>query len=161
MEIIPKGWGCEIVICNEWAYAAKFLFLVPYAKTSLHFHEEKRETFFLLMGTCLVKVDKKPFLMPFSDIARVNPYERHFIETGDKSALLLEVSTHDSPQDTIRLKNGDSQNKPKKDWPNAKTLGQTASAVARRFFATNDLQRIGQVIAGSLPVSAIEKEEVS
>lgn len=165
MEIIPKGWGFEIVLCNypgnRENYAAKLLFLVPHAKTSLHLHQEKHETFVILRGTCIVKVDKRPFIMPFSDFVRVNPYERHLIVTGDKAALLLEISTHDSPQDTTRLKNGDSQNKPKEKWPRTHALAKTASAVARSLFDTNDLQRIGQIVAGTVPSCSIEEGQVS
>lgn len=51
-KIVNKLWGHEIWIENNKKYCGKHLYIMPYKKCSVHYHKNKKETFYVLEG-CL------------------------------------------------------------------------------------------------------------
>ncbi len=51
MKFVPKGWGHELWIDNNEEYCGKRLFMAAGKKLSWHYHNLKRETFFLQSGS--------------------------------------------------------------------------------------------------------------
>jgi quercetin dioxygenase-like cupin family protein len=101
---IEKSWGYEEIIENGF-YCCKLLVYTKPIASSMHYHERKHETFVVQDGL-------------FS--LRVQPYslEWRFMEQGDYVVLppgtvhqlrchspgtIVEASTHDDPEDCIRL----------------------------------------------------------
>ena len=114
-RIIPKVWGCEIVIENGDEYCGKILRLKEGAKFSMHFHIKKKETWYVAKGT---------FLLTYIDTRDATEKERELnvgdiieVDRGDPHQLLsitggdiFEVSTQHFDDDSYRIKKGDSQN---------------------------------------------------
>lgn len=101
MQAIRKVWGQEIIIVND-DYCAKFLCLDKGAKVSWHMHPEKKETMYGLEGTAELVVEQEPHLLtPFNRPKTISPGQFHsFYAVTD--AVILEVSTHHSEDDTVR-----------------------------------------------------------
>lgn len=84
IKVVPKGWGEERWIHNDELYCGKILILRKGKCCSLHYHEQKTETFYLASGN---------LIMELTDLehARMNPpqiLEKFTMSAGD--ALLLE-----------------------------------------------------------------------
>jgi len=112
--IVEKGWGCEVIFASEDLYCGKIMVFTGGEKTSMHFHAEKTETFYVLEGEFIIttlntkdasrhktylnkgQTMKIPRLVPHQIAAKIN---------GE----IIEVSTHDCPEDSYRVEEGSSQ----------------------------------------------------
>jgi mannose-6-phosphate isomerase-like protein (cupin superfamily) len=112
--IVEKGWGCEVIFASEDLYCGKMMCFHANEKTSMHFHAEKTETFYVLEGEFIIttlntkdasrhvthltkgQTMKIPRLVPHQIEAKIN---------GE----IIEVSTHDCPEDSYRVEEGSSQ----------------------------------------------------
>lgn len=114
LEIVPKGWGRELLIVNK-DYCGKILEFNAGAKFSFHYHDQKSESFLLLKGKMLfyyydlAKAEEKqteinPGLV--IHIPRGNPHKLVAIEPS----VIVEFSTHHEDSDSYRIGKGDSQN---------------------------------------------------
>lgn len=116
---ISKGWGKEVIFANqsEQGYCGK---LLVYEKagsvSSLHFHRDKHETFYVLNGRFNFK-----FIIPETaeeineelkqgDVVVIPPCCSHQV-TCLEAGTILEASTRDSSYDNYRVAKGDSQTK--------------------------------------------------
>jgi quercetin dioxygenase-like cupin family protein len=84
------------------------------AKFSMHFHDQKIETWYVIEGKFIVRtIDTadakiKEYNLEFSDVwhnDRLEPHQLECLEDG----IILEVSTPDSIEDNYRVMPGDSQ----------------------------------------------------
>ena len=107
---VAKLWGLEEWLVNNEKYCAKFLWLTPGFKCSLHYHSVKHETFIALDG--LIRVEYYPdgklvdTLLNGArrDTLTLPPNTPHrFWSIGGMGGLLLEVSTTHSDTDVTRL----------------------------------------------------------
>ncbi len=109
-KIVPKGWGLEIHIVNNENYCLKYLVFFKGKKFSLHKHNLKRELFLCIWGAfeCLLKDSGKEDLFRFKtgDKIQIEPKVEHQLQALTHS-ILLEVSTRDFPEDSIRIEKGD------------------------------------------------------
>lgn len=111
---IEKGWGHENIWVSNENYCSKFLHFNKGAKFSMHFHDKKEETWYVMSGQFTV------FYMDTSDASisstslskgdvwhnnRLEPHQLYCEEEG----VILEVSTPDSIEDNYRVLPGDSQ----------------------------------------------------
>ena len=108
---IPKGWGGEKIICNTDKYCGKILFFIKGKKCSLHYHNIKDEHFYIHSGKILVTYAKiaetfKVDTLEQGDVFHIPPCTTHQMEALEDT-YLYEFSTHDSPEDSIRLTKGD------------------------------------------------------
>lgn len=113
-EIIPKGWGYEIIFVNNDKYCGKILHFNKDAKFSMHFHLIKKETWFVNSGKFIFKyintknADLITEILEKGDIITNEIGEPHQIiclEEGD----IFEVSTTHWDNDSYRVFKGDSQ----------------------------------------------------
>lgn len=111
---VEKGWGHELIFANEPLYCGKILHFNTGEKTSMHFHAEKVETFYVLTGeyniTTINTRDASrntTHLIPGEkmDIPRLFPHQIESVFGGD----IIEVSTHDDANDSYRIEEGSSQ----------------------------------------------------
>ena len=116
IEIIYKGWGLERIIDNRPEYCGKFLIFNKGKKLSWHHHGgdvKKTETFYLLSGKLKVFLSEQDDINQ-ADVIIMKPGDRLFIYPGLRHRMeaiedsnLLEISTFDSPECSIRLIKGD------------------------------------------------------
>lgn len=114
---VSKGWGHELHIVNCEEYCLKKLvFNKKGAKFSMHFHKDKKETWY---------IEKGKFQL---DFIKTEDATRHTVILGEgvnwtnrtllphqltcltENGEITEVSTTDSVEDNYRIEQGDSQN---------------------------------------------------
>ena len=111
---VEKGWGYEDIWVSNDLYCSKFMHFNKGAKFSMHFHDEKIETWRVMSGRFVVsfintdnaKIDS--VTLEVGDIwhnDRLFPHQLYCEEEG----CILEVSTKDSAEDNYRVMPGDSQ----------------------------------------------------
>lgn len=89
----------------------KLLYVAKNKKLSLHFHKDKKETFFVVFGAFEVILisDGIKDVVKFEegDTLYIPPCMIHQIKGLHKKNILLEVSTKDDAQDSYRIRKGD------------------------------------------------------
>lgn len=115
MGIVVKGWGREVIFANEDEYCGKLLEFNQGGKFSMHFHRDKKETWYVLEGQiCLKTINTKTSkagsrLLNAGDVWTNFPCEPHQVECLSNGCTIIEVSTQDSIEDNYRIAPGDSQ----------------------------------------------------
>jgi mannose-6-phosphate isomerase len=96
-KTVVKPWGKEEWVAHNKFYALKLITLNEGHRTSLHYHHEKHETYYVDRGRILSwledesgKIDKKE--LSAGSIVEIVPGKAHRVEAIEKSAL-IEVST--------------------------------------------------------------------
>jgi len=111
---VKKGWGSELIWATNNHYCGKMMNFDTGARFSMHFHAEKDETWYVLVGK---------FIVRYIDTQNAQIYEKELNE-GDtwhnppllphqlvcvEEGTVIEVSTSDSVEDNYRVFPGDSQ----------------------------------------------------
>ena len=103
LQEVQRDWGKEVWIVNCDEYCGKLLYVPKGAVSELHYHVRKKETFYCLQGQLLLTLEgREVFMDPLSKPVTIRPKERHQF-SGTTNALLLEISTHHSEDDSILL----------------------------------------------------------
>lgn len=111
---VEKGWGYEVIIINNELYCGKILHFNRGAKFSMHFHINKKETWYVSTGSFLFRwINTKnadvieESLKPGDTITNEigEPHQIICLEEGD----IFEVSTNHQDSDSYRVGKGDSQ----------------------------------------------------
>lgn len=103
IRFVEKVWGREEIIVNTSLYAGKILHLDKGARCSIHWHEQKRETFYCMSGKVQIEIeDEGPRIILPGDKVDVPRYTKHRF-TGIEDSKLIEFSTHDDPNDSFRI----------------------------------------------------------
>jgi len=114
MKRIEKAWGGELVFADTDKYCGKLMYFKEGKKFSMHFHDEKDETWLVLEGKFeLTYIDTKDAsqhtkVLEEGDTWRNFPLEPHQL-TCIEEGVIIEVSTADSVEDNYRVLPGDSQ----------------------------------------------------
>lgn len=112
--LIKKGWGHEYIFASNDLYCGKLLHFKEGGKFSMHFHDQKDETWLVIEGKFeLHYIDTKDAsrhtkILNEGDIWRNYPLEPHQL-VCIKEGVIIEVSTPDSQEDNFRIERGDSQ----------------------------------------------------
>lgn len=111
---VEKGWGHENIWATNDKYCGKLMKFNTGAKFSMHFHQFKEETWYVLDGLFFVKwIDTKnaeeysQYLKP-GDVWHNEPCKPHQL-ICQEAGTIIEVSTPDSIEDNYRVAKGDSQ----------------------------------------------------
>lgn len=111
IEIVPKGWGKEIIFVNNDEYCGKLLCFDKGKKFSMHYHLKKKETWY---------VSKGAFILIWVDTANGTTYTE-YLKVGDvitnergephqliatEDAEVFEVSTKHYDDDSFRMWKG-------------------------------------------------------
>ena len=113
-QVHPKGWGQEIWLINCPDYCCKFLDFKKDSRGSMHFHDAKHETWYLLSGKVSVSwVDpddakKHTRIINVGDMVDIPRLQTHQVHALEDSRI-LEVSTTHFKDDSYRVAPGDSQ----------------------------------------------------
>ncbi len=111
---VTKGWGYELILENNEQYCGKILHFNKGAKFSMHYHMQKKETWYVQSGKFLFRsiqtqtADVKEFTLEPGDCVtneRGQPHQIECLEEGD----IFEVSTQHFDSDSYRVWKGDSQ----------------------------------------------------
>lgn len=116
MLFVPKKWGHEIWIENNELYCGKHLHLIPGHSCSVHFHKNKKETFYIIDGTLELQhsdiLDKKfwedklysTIVLNKGDSFTISPYVAHrFFTHTQHSCDFIEISTYHEDSDSYRI----------------------------------------------------------
>ena len=110
-KTVIKEWGNELWLANnkEHDYCGKILTVNPGFSTSLHFHANKHETFYILEGELeVVTVDTDTteeslhFLIP-GDSFEISPHVPHRLCATGEQAKFIEISTFHEDSDSYRV----------------------------------------------------------
>lgn len=111
---VEKAWGHEIWLANnkEEDYCGKILFIKQGHHTSMHYHLEKHETFYVLEGTLRVDMlrDRKkstahPFTMTVKrgESMEMERGQAHSLMANSEDVTLIEISKFHKDEDSHRL----------------------------------------------------------
>jgi mannose-6-phosphate isomerase len=110
-KTVHKEWGGELWLANnkKYDYSGKILTIDPGFSTSLHFHANKHETFYILEGELeVVTVDTDTaeeglhFLVP-GDAFEISPHTPHRLRANGVEVKFLEISTFHEDSDSYRI----------------------------------------------------------
>ena len=113
---VQKGWGYELIWATTNDYCGKIMFFNKNGnKTSMHFHKEKDETWFVNSGKFKVRyIDTKDSMLyekelNEGDVWHNPPLMPHQLVAMADESSITEVSIADSVEDNFRIGPGDSQ----------------------------------------------------
>jgi mannose-6-phosphate isomerase-like protein (cupin superfamily) len=111
-EIVQKGWGKEIIFVNNPEYCGKILCFNKGKRFSMHYHLQKKETWYVAKGQFLLHwietengVSHSEYLN-VGDVITNNRGEPHQVLALEDSEL-FEVSTRHYDEDSFRMWKGD------------------------------------------------------
>lgn len=110
-EIVPKGWGREIIFVNNDEYCGKILCFDKGKKFSMHFHIRKKETWYVSKGKfILVWIDTLNGItyteyLNVGDVITNERGEPHQLIALEDSEV-FEVSTKHYDEDSFRIWKG-------------------------------------------------------
>lgn len=104
--IAKKSWGLEVHLVNHNEYCLKYLIFFKDKQFSYHWHPLKKELWHCLRGKfeCVLEKsngDKDYFFFKQGDKIEVLPTVKHQLQAM-KNSILVEVSTRDYAEDSIR-----------------------------------------------------------
>ena len=102
MKKVKKTWGFEKWLVNTRKYCGKILFIRKGCKSSLHYHKEKDETFYINSGKIKLVISGRRRIMRKGDYQRIVPLVRHQF-VGLEDSEIIEFSTHHFDFDTCRI----------------------------------------------------------
>jgi len=111
-KIVKKGWGKEIWFVNNDEYCGKILCFDKGKKFSMHYHVEKKETWYIAKGKFLfswICPQKGIVYNEYLNVGDVITNERgeaHQMEALEESEI-FEVSTFHKDSDSYRIEKGD------------------------------------------------------
>jgi mannose-6-phosphate isomerase len=97
---VEKPWGRELILADNELYAGKILIVNKGCRTSLQYHGDKDETFYLYSGKIVVEIEGKKISPSHNESIRIRPNVVHRI-TAIESSIIIEVST--PHKGTVRL----------------------------------------------------------
>ena len=113
---VQKGWGYELIWATNDKYCGKIMFFNKTGnKTSMHFHKEKDETWFVNAGKFKVRyIDTKDSMLYEKELNEGDVWHNpslmpHQLVALQDESSVTEVSTPDSVEDNYRIGPGDSQ----------------------------------------------------
>lgn len=107
---VEKSWGYELIWATNEKYCGKLLYFKNAGdKSSMHFHKNKDETWFVNAGQFklrlvdLVTGDVREGTIKEGDVVHNPPLQPHQLEALTNDAVIFEVSTEDDTDDTYRI----------------------------------------------------------
>lgn len=111
VEIVPKGWGKEVIFVNNDEYCGKLLCFEKDKKFSMHYHIKKKETWYVSKGSFIliwVETDNGTTNTEYLKVGDVITNERgepHQLIALEDSEV-FEVSTKHYDEDSFRMWKG-------------------------------------------------------
>jgi len=92
VKIVEKPWGREIWIADEPEYGGKIIEIKKGFSTSVHYHEQKKETIYVDKGRLKVRSGPNEFVVNEGEEITIEPYTVHQL-IALEDVRLIEVST--------------------------------------------------------------------
>jgi mannose-6-phosphate isomerase-like protein (cupin superfamily) len=115
-KIVNKSWGYEIWIENNDLYCGKHLHVVPNKYCSIHYHKNKKETFYVIGGELKLEYctntdpsswkDEKYniIVLKKGQSFTLETFTTHrFTSNTDYACDFIEISTYHDDDDSYRL----------------------------------------------------------
>lgn len=110
-KVVEKQWGREIWMVNNPRedYCGKILQIDQGYNTSLHFHLEKHETFYITKGQlqvdliCTIDGVKMTQILSEGDILEIERGQPHQLIAYDGDVEFIEISTFHKDSDSLRI----------------------------------------------------------
>ena len=125
-KVVTKGWGYELWIENNDLYCGKHLHVLPSKWCSVHYHKNKKETFYVIKGELLLEYSKNLNMEYWTWDNFSSHYDSRILilREGDSFTLdtmtahrftsnlstpcdFIEFSTHHEDSDSYRIIKGD------------------------------------------------------
>jgi len=105
LQEVPKTWGREYWVRNYKEYCLKFLCIDPGGCSSLHYHRNKKETFWVEEGACFLELEGVVHQLTRHDSVDIDPGQKHrfWAEARGTGCMIIEVSTQHEDSDVVRL----------------------------------------------------------
>ena len=108
---VDKLWGYELWLANEniEGYCGKILYIEPGKSSSMHFHVNKHETFYILEGELTVVVidtettDRHLHIVQEGDTFAIDRYTPHQLSANGAPVKFIEMSTFHEDSDSYRI----------------------------------------------------------
>lgn len=116
-NIVTKKWGYELWIENNPMYCGKHLHVIPNKKCSVHYHKNKKETFYVINGELILEYSDSLNKLDWENMIKINmqylskgdcftldPMTAHrFYSAGSSSCDFIEISSHHDDDDSYRI----------------------------------------------------------
>ena len=108
---VDKDWGSELWLANnkEFDYCGKILTIKPGKGTSMHFHSNKHETFYILEGELEVTIvdtettEKGSYFLEPGRVFEVSQNVPHCLRANGLETKFIEISTFHEDSDSYRV----------------------------------------------------------
>mgnify|MGYP003333626708 CR=1 FL=1 len=113
---VQKKWGYEFWIENNSLYCGKHLHVLPNKFCSVHYHKNKKETFYVIKGKLVLQYSTNlsldqwnnyeydTILLKKGDSFTLEPMTAHRFTSGSNfSCDFIEISTHHDDNDSYRI----------------------------------------------------------
>jgi quercetin dioxygenase-like cupin family protein len=119
IQIVPKGWGEERWIHNDELYCGKLLIVKQGKRCSLHYHQLKTESFYIVRGRLRLELtdlnsarQSPPLIREVHELAEgdallLKPGDVHRFTALTDEAWIIEFSTQHFDADSHRIERGD------------------------------------------------------
>jgi quercetin dioxygenase-like cupin family protein len=108
VKIVDKPWGREVWLCVENEYAGKILEIKKGCRTSLQYHNKKKESMYVLEGVLKITYPGGETVLKKGESITMNPGDRHRL-CAVEELILIEVSTPEL-DDVVRLEDDHGRN---------------------------------------------------
>lgn len=115
-KTVLKKWGYELWIENNDQYCGKHLHVLPDKWCSVHYHKNKKETFYIISGELKLQYDShfirsfweknmvKEIVLKKGESFTLEPLIAHrFTSNNNYPCDFIEVSTHHDDNDSYRI----------------------------------------------------------
>ena len=110
-KVVEKEWGREIWMANNSLhdYCGKILQINQGYNTSLHFHLQKHETFYITKGQlqvdliCTIDGVKMTRILNEGDVLEIDVGQPHQLIAYDGDVEFIEISTFHRDSDSLRI----------------------------------------------------------
>ena len=93
--------GCFLFNIINKDYAKKMLVLLPNQRHPLHFHKKKEETFHIIAGTLVSRLNGKKRILYPGDILDIKKNSWHDFQAGEEGCIFDEISTTSFKDDSF------------------------------------------------------------
>ena len=106
-----KNWGYEIWMANNKKenYCGKILYIKKGHSTSMHFHAQKHETFYMLEGKLEIdilntqSIKKRTKILEEGDVFVLDRLVPHMLKASESDVKFIEISTYHEEEDSYRV----------------------------------------------------------
>jgi len=110
-KVVEKRWGSEIWFANSHAhdYCGKILKINKSNFSSMHYHLDKHETFYILKGTLIVHLintdsgEEEVLRIREGETLEIPKGQPHRLSAADGDITMIEASTFHRDSDSYRI----------------------------------------------------------